>query len=225
MIDPNQKSGQTESEANEQRDLVQERYRILGSIPDAFASKENGGRALKTDQPVAVEHFSTTDEGESIGATVTRSRFKITNASRAWTGPDDSRIAINGHTERRGSFPMYNVTAVVPGTDSGYLPAHFVVEAIDEGGEATPIMCVMQSPVGVPSRKTRGSYSSFFNDVIDRMPEVGLAELQETGLYVDPSAKAQLDEVKTILELAIAQQEDPHQHPTLPLDFVSHTAA
>jgi len=215
----------TEAEATGRRNLVQERYQILGNIPDAFASKENGGNALEYDKSITIEHFSTTEDGESLGATVARSRFEVTKASRAWRGPDDSVITIDGKTEKRGSFPMYKATLVVPGTDSGYLPAHFVVESIGDGGESTPIMCVMQSPVGVPSNKTRGSYSSFFNDVINRMPEDGLAELQATGLYVDPLAETQLDEVKTILELAIAQQEDPRQNPTLPLDFVSHSAA
>lgn len=51
-----------------------------------------------------------------------------------------------------------------------------------------------------------------------------LAELQETGLYFDPDAQAQFDEVQTIMELVVAQANVSPDQPTLPLDFVIRAA-
>jgi hypothetical protein len=202
------------------RNLLEERQLIIGNIDASLAS-------IPFEDTLNIEHVRRAEEG-NLGATITKHQNRGPKGSRTWQDPRFGGVLeINGSVtkdngEKSEPFPMYRVTGVQPGTDSGYLTPHYEI-AVAEEGSYRPIALVMQSILRTSEEpRVQGSpriaYGPFDESVKQLAPE-DLTELKETGIYVDPNARAQLDEVYTIMELGIAQAAVGPDQPTLPLDF------
>lgn len=207
------------------RDLASERAQIIGGINDTI-------NTLPIGSDVRLRHVGTRD-GRDLGVTV-RSRHAYQRHAQKTYHKSDFNVSldITGTTsdqdgQESPEFPLYRVTRVVPGTDTGYLAPHFEV-AVAEGDDFRPIALVMQSVLGSPeSRIYQGSpkvapgYSELFRDGREHLSPEAEAELSETGLFVDPGAQAQLDEVRTILELAVIQDQAAPGQDMLPFDYTA----
>lgn len=224
MYDPRHETQKPEHEEEPTRDLLQGRYELFGHIPAVV-------EALKYDKPVVIEHIGKRESG-SLGVTVARHREHSSKRSRTWNDQKlNGVVVVNGTVtqesgEKSEPFPMYRVTQTVPGTDMGFLPGHLEVAVAEEGGYK-PIALVMQSILGTERAPVvKGSpRTSLRNGLFDeskaQLSPEELTELQETGLYVDPDAQAQLTEVQTIMELVAAQATASPDQPPLPLDFIT----
>lgn len=206
------------------RDLLMKRYELFGHIPAVV-------EALKYNEPLVIEHVGKRG-GNDLGVTVTREPDHSNAGSRTANNPElNGVLVVNGTvTQRDGnkseSFPMYRVTQTVPGTDTGYLIGHLEIAIAQEDGYR-PIALVMQSiygtrkaPVVTGSPRTT-PHADLFGESKAQLSSEELTELQETGLYVDPNAQAQLTEVQTIMELVAAQATASPNQPMLPLDFIT----
>lgn len=212
------------NETFQTRDLAAEREKLIGNIPNALD-------ALPAGSSVAIEHITTRD-GDSLGINVTNQHVEITRASRARKHPRDEVLIIDGNLtnetgEKSATFPMYKVMRIIPGTDSGYQSPHFDISVADGEAGYTPVALVMQSILDRQDETIyRGSprtsvHGGVFDESVAQLSPEALSELQETGLYVNPDAQAQLDEVNSILDLIAAQAKVSPDQPTLPLSFVA----
>jgi hypothetical protein len=210
-------------EAEPARDLWQERVAIIGRIDAAL-------EALPSGSSTAIEHIGTRD-GKSLGVVVAYDRSHGGRNSRTdLHGLDELNIqgTVHGSEEtEQTTFPMYRIRHTIPNTDSGWLEPHYEISAADPEGQDgyKPVALVMQSILHTKEGPTFsgspkiGGYADLFTDSIEQLSPTELAELQETGLYVNPEAQAKFTEVQTIMELVVAQSQVSPDQPTLPLDF------
>jgi hypothetical protein len=206
------------------RDLMQERHDIVVGITEALEALPRG-RSTKID-------FGSLEDGRSFELSVThqflrggpgprfsdRNGFDVLSITDFLTEPGQ---------EMPAKSPKYIITKHVPGTDMANMDPHYEISVGDSESVDgfRPIALVMQSILGSPSDiKIRGSsrtgttWSSLFQHSLAQLQPTETAELQKTGLYVNPAEQAKLAEIKTIMALIVSQAINPDQL-VMPVDL------
>lgn len=188
------------------RQLMERRGKILGNIV-AAARIVKGARTHE----VVVPDYGKNDE-ESLAPNI---RYNSRHGSIS-RGPTLENLIINGELERsnglKQKLPMYRIGLLTPNTDSGIGKPMYEISVHDPEVKAQyqPLALIEQTILDRDEGPIVKPYTYLDRDyfgVHGQLSPSEMAELQTTGIYVNPHGEAMLDEVQSILGLMISQQQ------------------